>query len=87
VTIDKSGSNVAALDAIYAGRGKPIVLRQIKHPNNIVEQDHRCARLQESSQRPHSSLRHRTHAHDQKEQMKHGGKGQSPARHFYSLAA
>ena len=42
VTIDKSGSNVAALDAINAGRRKQIVVRQIKYLNNIVEQDHRA---------------------------------------------
>jgi len=42
VTIDKSGSNVAALEAINAGRGKRIVVREVKYPNNIVEQDHRA---------------------------------------------
>src|ERR1700722_160020 len=40
VTIDKSGSNVAALDAVNAGRRKPILVRQVKYLNNIVEQDH-----------------------------------------------
>src|SRR5665213_2970499 len=33
VTIDKSGSNVAALEAINAGRRKRIVVRQIKYLN------------------------------------------------------
>src|SRR5450756_2633543 len=42
VTIDKSGSNVAALDAMNAGRRKRIVVRQVKYLNNIVEQDHRA---------------------------------------------
>ena len=42
VTIDKSGSNVAALEALNVGRRKPIVVRQVKYLNNIVEQDHRA---------------------------------------------
>src|SRR5450756_203783 len=42
VTIDKSGSNVAAIDAIIAGRRRRIVVRQVKYLNNIVEQDHRA---------------------------------------------
>jgi len=42
VTIDKSGSNVAALDAINTGRRKQIVVRQIKYQNNTVEQDPRA---------------------------------------------
>src|ERR1700722_9428824 len=42
VTIDKSGSNVVALDAPNAQRRKPIIVRQVKYLNNIVEQDHRA---------------------------------------------
>jgi transposase-like protein len=41
VAIDKSGANKAAIDAINAGRGVPIAVRQVKYLNNIVEQDHR----------------------------------------------
>jgi transposase-like protein len=41
VTIDKSGSNLAALNAVNADRETPIKVRQIKYLNNIVEQDHR----------------------------------------------
>lgn len=37
--MDKSGANKAALDAINAGRGVPIMMRQVKYLNNIVEQD------------------------------------------------
>jgi transposase-like protein len=95
VTIDKSGSNVAALDAINGGRKKRIVVRQIKYLNNIVEQDHRaikrrtrpmlgfkdfrCARILLSG----IELMHMI----SKGQMKNGGKGQTPAQLFYSLAA
>jgi putative transposase len=40
--MDKSGANKAAIDAINAGRDVPILVRQVKYLNNIVEQDHRA---------------------------------------------
>ena len=42
VATDKSGANKAAMDAINAGRDVPILVRQVKYLNNIVEQDHRA---------------------------------------------
>ena len=42
VAMDKSGANKAAIDAINAKRDVPIVVRQVKYLNNIVEQDHRA---------------------------------------------
>ncbi|BCG05668.1 hypothetical protein PPGU19_102360 (plasmid) [Paraburkholderia sp. PGU19] len=42
VTMDKSGANLAALQAINAEREMPIKVRQVKYLNNIVEQDHRA---------------------------------------------
>jgi putative transposase len=42
IAMDKSGSNKAAIDAINAGRDVPILVRQVKYLNNIVEQDHRA---------------------------------------------
>ena len=42
VTMDKSGTNKAAIDGTNAGRETPIVVRQVKYLNNIVEQDHRA---------------------------------------------
>jgi putative transposase len=42
VTIDKSGSNLAALHAVNAERETPIKIRQVKYLNNVVEQDHRA---------------------------------------------
>ena len=42
VTLDKSGANKAAIDAINTEREDPIVARQVKYLNNIVEQDHRA---------------------------------------------
>jgi len=42
VTMDKSGANKAAIDEINAGNETPIIVRQVKYLNNIVEQDHRA---------------------------------------------
>jgi transposase-like protein len=42
VTIDKSGANLAGLNAVIAERETPIKIRQAKYLNNIVEQDHRA---------------------------------------------
>jgi len=39
---DKSGANKTAIDAINANRDVPIVVRQEKYLNNIVEQNHRA---------------------------------------------
>jgi len=77
VTIDKSGSSLAALHAVNAEREMPIKVRQIKYLNNIVEQDHRArpsghqtpnptdARVQEFQLRACHSEWHRIDAHDQ----------------------
>ena len=40
--MDKSGASKGAIDGIHAGRETPIVVRQVKYLNNIVEQDHRA---------------------------------------------
>ena len=42
VAMDRSGANKAAIDAINGNRDVPIVVRQVKYLNNIVEQDHRA---------------------------------------------
>ncbi|MFL9989694.1 IS6 family transposase [Paraburkholderia sediminicola] len=42
VTIDKSGANLAALEAINDDRETPIKIRQSRYLNNLVEQDHRA---------------------------------------------
>jgi putative transposase len=41
VTIDKSGTNTAALEALQEETGATIEIRQNKYLNNLVEQDHR----------------------------------------------
>jgi len=42
ITIDKSGANLAALEALNAERDTPIKIRQNKYLNNIIDQDHRA---------------------------------------------
>jgi putative transposase len=42
ITIDKSGANTAAIEAMRADSGADIDLRHSKYLNNIVEQDHRA---------------------------------------------
>jgi len=44
VTIDKSGANTAALDALQEETGAAIEVGQIKYLNNRVEQDHRAVK-------------------------------------------
>ncbi len=42
ITVEKSGDNLAALEALRAERPTPIRIQQNKYLNNIVEQDHRA---------------------------------------------
>ncbi len=42
VKMDKSGANKAAMDEINARSETPVIARQVKYLNNIVEQDHRA---------------------------------------------
>jgi putative transposase len=93
VTIDKSGANLAALEALNAGRDTPIVIHQNKYLNNIIEQDHRaikrrtrpmlgfksfrCARILLSGIEVMHMIR--------KGQMKEDGIAKSAAEQFYSL--
>ncbi|MBC8743074.1 DDE-type integrase/transposase/recombinase, partial [Paraburkholderia sp. UCT31] len=44
VTVDKSGANLAALEALNAERPTAIKIRQNKYLNNVIEQDHRAVK-------------------------------------------
>jgi transposase-like protein len=93
VTMDKSGANLAALQAINAERETPIKVRQVKYLNNIVEQDHRaikpivkpmmgfkdfrCARIILAGIEVMHMIR--------KGQMRDDGISQNPAEQFYSI--
>ncbi|MEX3896720.1 IS6 family transposase [Paraburkholderia sp. BR10954] len=95
VTIDKGGANLAALEAIDAGRQTPIWIRQSKYLNNIIEQDHRAIK-----RRTRPRLGFKKFRCDSiplggiqimhmivKGQMYDGGIDQTPPQQFYSLAA
>ena len=43
-TIDTSGANTAAIEGIRADSGADIEMRQSKHLNNLIEQDHRAVK-------------------------------------------
>ena len=93
ITVDKSGANLAALEALNAERSTPIKVRQNKYLNNIVEQDHRaikriikpmmgfkdfrCARIILSGIETMHMIR--------KGQMKDSGVTRTAAAQFYSL--
>jgi transposase-like protein len=53
VTIDKSGANLAGLNAINADREMPIKIRQSKYLNNVVEVRHEVAYRSCSHFSPH----------------------------------
>jgi putative transposase len=44
ITMDKSGSNKAAIDQINESMEVPMFIRQVKYLNSIVEQDHRAVK-------------------------------------------
>lgn len=95
MTMDKSGANLAALQAINAERETLIKVRQVKYLNNIVEQDHRaikrrtrpmigfkdfrCARIILSGIETMHMIR--------KGQMKDSGVTRTAADQFYALVA
>ena len=95
VTMDKSGANLAALQAINVERKPPIKVRQVQYLNNIVDQDHRaikrrirpmmdfkefrCARIILSGIETMHMLR--------KGQMKDDGVTRTAADQCYSLVA
>jgi putative transposase len=95
VTIDKSGSNLAALQALNAEREAPSRILQRKYLNNVVEQDH-CAIKRRT--RPMPGFKNFRCARVilggiefmhmiVKGQMKDSGIAQTPAQQFYSLIA
>ncbi|TXL14782.1 IS6 family transposase, partial [Methylococcaceae bacterium HT4] len=99
VNIDKSGSNKAALNSINkedsdAPKVEPIVIRQCKYLNNIIEQDHRnikrITRPMLGFKNFHSAQKTLAGIEIMKMIKKgqmFGGDGLSPAGQFYSFAA
>ena len=95
ITIDKSGSNKAAIKEYNVENDTTIVIRQVKYLNNIVEQDHRGIKR---ITRPMLGFKEFYSASVtlrgielvrmiRKGQMINQNDAQSPAEVFYSLAA
>jgi putative transposase len=95
VTIDKSGANLAALEAINAEREAPIKIRQTKYLNKAIDQDHRAIKRRT---RPMLGFKNFGCARIllggievahmiAKGQMKDNGARQTPAEQFYLLVA
>ena len=51
IAMDKSGANKAAIDPINTSTAAPVVVRQVKYLNNIVEQDHQAIKHVTSTDR------------------------------------
>jgi len=96
VTIDKSGANTAALQALQEETGARIEIRQSKYLNNLVEQDHRAVKRIVRPMLGFKSFRsaRRTlagielmHMLKKGQMIPANGRGLSAAEQFYSLAA
>jgi transposase-like protein len=95
ITLDKSGTNAAALDSYNEAHESAIEIRQVKYLNNLVEQDHRAIKR---VIRPMLGLKSFRSAATtlagieimhmiRKGQLHRAGTALSPAQAFYSLAA
>ena len=96
ITIDKSGANAAAIEALKEETGQEIEMRQIKYLNNIVEQDHRAVKRVVRPMLGFKSFRSaRTtlqgielmHMINKGQMVSDAGENLSAAEQFYSLAA
>ncbi len=96
VTIDKSGANTAAIEALKEETGHAIEIRQNKYLNNLVEQDHRAVKRLvrpmlgfQSFRSARTTLQGIELMHMIKKGQKVSGNGMklSAAGQFYSLAA
>ena len=96
VTIDKSGANTAALQALTEETGAAIEIRQNKYLNNVIEQDHRAVKRSVRLMLGFKSFRsaRRTlagielmHMIKKGQMIAAGGQELSAVQQFYSLAA
>lgn len=96
VSIDKSGANTAAIEALKEETGHEIEIRQIKCLNNLVEQDHRAVKRIvrpmlgfQTFRSARVTLQGIELMHRVKKGQKVAGEcqGLSAAEQFYSLAA
>ncbi|MBU6529050.1 IS6 family transposase (plasmid) [Methylocystis sp. MJC1] len=96
ITIDKSGANAAAIEALKEETSQEIEMRQNKYLNNIVEQDHRAVKRVVRPMLGFKSFRSaRTtlqgielmHMINKRQMISNAGENLSVAEQFYSLAA
>jgi putative transposase len=96
VTIDKSGANPAAVEALNEETGQEIEIRQIKYLNNLVEQDPRAIKRIVRPMLGFKSFRSARitlakaelmHMLKKGQMINLDGQGLSAAKLFYSLAA
>jgi putative transposase len=96
ITIDKSGSNTAAIKRYNRTHETAIVIRHSKYLNNMVEQDHRAVKRLTHPMLGFKSFwaacstiagREVMHAIRKGQLMTPGHSRQTPAEQFYSLAA
>ncbi len=96
VTIDKSGANAAAVEALQEETGAEIEIRQTKYLNNLAEQDHRAIKRIAKPMLGFKSFNaaRRTlagvelmHMIQKGQMVAAGGQKLSAAGQFYSLAA
>jgi len=96
ITIDQSGSNTAAIAYYNRTHKTAIVIRQSKYRNNMVEQDHRAVKR---VVRPMLGFKsfwsarctiagiETMHAIRKGQLLTAENESQTPAEHFYALAA
>jgi putative transposase len=96
ITIDKSGANAAAIEALKDETAQEIEMRQIKYLNNIVEQDHRAVKRAvrpmlgfKSFHSARTTLQgiELMHMINKGQMVSDTGENLSAAEQFYSLAA
>lgn len=96
VTVDKSGANRAALQALNSQREIPIEIRQNKYLNNLVEQDHRAIKRRVRPMLGFQNFRcarivlggiETMHMIRKGQMLAPEGRRASPAEQFYALAA
>src|SRR5262249_37540574 len=96
ITIDKSGSNTAAITHYNRTHKTTIAIRRCKYLNNIIEQDHRAVKRKVRPMlglKSFSAARCRIAASEVMHAMRKGQltntetATQTPAEQFYALAA
>ncbi len=96
ITIDKSGANTAAIEALVEETSHEIEIRQIKYLNNLIEQDHRSIKRIVRPMLGFQSFRSARitvqgvelmHMIKKGQMITVDGQGLSAAELFYSLAA